>query len=380
MAHNDASSAARPASERNMSKGCVSGAPAGVSHQVDVNGRSTLTDLSGVAPMRKPSVFPQRRIVQTALVLVALSACDSKEVGTSASMVSTDSARPVVGSVGGGAATSDFSARDEAHAEKLMAREAMAPTAAPAPAAQRNSAGAARSDVSLGTPIPAIDPTGAMLVRHGQASIEVKAVDDAVSRMRQTAAQFGGFVANTALRTGKDEERSAILQLRIPSAQFDGVVGALSQLGKVESVSVNAEDVAEEYVDLGARAANARLVELLATRTGKLSDVLTVEQELARVRQETERYDARLRWLERRASLSSLDVTIHEKLPLIDSPRGRGPILEAFAEAWERMVGVIAWFIASLGILLPLGVIIGAGVVIGRRILRGGTPPGVPLA
>ncbi|HKH90467.1 MAG TPA: DUF4349 domain-containing protein [Gemmatimonadaceae bacterium] len=336
--------------------------------------------------MRKPSVFPQRRIVQTALVLVALSACDSKEVGTSASMASTDSARPVVGSVGGGAATSGFAARDEAHAEKLMAREeAMAPTAAPAPAAQRNSAGAARSDVSLGTPIPAIDPTGAMLVRHGQASIEVKAVDDAVSRMRQTAAQFGGFVANTALRTGKDEERSAILQLRIPSAQFDGVVGALSQLGKVESVSVNAEDVAEEYVDLGARAANARrvearLVELLATRTGKLSDVLTVEQELARVRQETERYDARLRWLERRASLSSLDVTIHEKLPLIDSPRGRGPILEAFAEAWQRMVGVIAWFIASLGILLPLGVIIGIGVVIGRRILRGGTPPGVPLA
>jgi hypothetical protein len=332
-------------------------------------------------------VFPQRRIVQTALIIAALAACDSKAASNSTSVASADSGRPMIGSVGGGAATSDLSARDEAHAEKLVAREeAMAaPAAAPAPTAQRNAASIARSDVSLGTPIPAIDPTGAMLVRHGQASIEVKAVDDAVSRMRQTAAQFGGFVANTALRTGKDEERSAILQLRVPSAQFDGVVGALSQLGKLESVSVNAEDVAEEYVDLGARAANARrvearLVELLATRTGKLSDVLTVEQELARVRQETERYDARLRWLERRASLSSLDVTIHEKLPLIDSPRGRGPILEAFAEAWERMVGVIAWFIASLGILLPLGVIIGAGVVIGRRIIRGGTPPGVPLA
>ena len=338
--------------------------------------------------MRKPSVFPQRRIVQTTLLVAALAACDSKQASDSAAIGSAQGrAMPAIGSVGDGAATSDFSARDEAHAEKLQAREmAMAaPAAAPAPAAQRNSASTARADVSLGAPIPSIDPTGAMLVRHGQASIEVKAVDDAVSRMRQTAAQFGGFVANTALRTGKDEERSAVLQLRVPSAQFDGVVGALSQLGKVESVSVNAEDVAEEYVDLGARAANARrvearLVELLATRTGKLSDVLTVEQELARVRQETERYDARLRWLERRASLSSLDVTIHEKLPLIDSPRGRGPILEAFAEAWERMVGVIAFLIASLGILLPLGVIIGAGVVIGRRIIRGGTPPGVPLA
>ena len=176
-----------------------------------------------------------------------------------------------------------------------------------------------------------------------------------------------------------------MLQLRVPSAQFDGAVAALSQIGKVESVSVNAEDVAEEYVDLGARLANARrvearLVELLATRTGRLSDVLTIEQELARVRQEAERYEARMRWLERRASLSSLDVSIHEKLPLIDSPRGRGPILEAFAEAWERMVSVVAWLIAMLGILVPLGVLFLVGTLIVRKIIRGGTPPGIPLS
>jgi hypothetical protein len=222
-------------------------------------------------------------------------------------------------------------------------------------------------------------------VRHGQASIEVKTLDEAVTRLRQTASQFGGFVANTTLRTGRDEQRSGMLQLRVPSAQFDGAVAALAQLGKVESVNVSAEDVGEEYVDLGARLTNARrvearLVEMLATRTGKLSDVLTVEQELARVRMEAERYEARMRWLERRASLSSLDVTIHEKLPLLDSPRGRGPIVEAFAEAWERMVGVVAWFIASLGILVPLGVIVGLGVLAARRLLRGGTPPGVSQA
>jgi hypothetical protein len=117
---------------------------------------------------------------------------------------------------------------------------------------------------------------------------------------------------------------------------------------------------------------------MLATRTGKLSDVLTVEQELARVRQEAERYEARMRWLDRRATLSSLDVSIHEKLPLIDSPRGRSPILEAFAEAWERMVSFVAWLIAMLGILLPLGALLLLGAVVVRRILRGGTPPSVP--
>jgi len=333
--------------------------------------------------MRKPSALPPSRIVQLALAVLTFSACDRgvPTAGKSSDSVSFGTAAT--------ANVSGFAGRDEMRSQKLAVVDQAAPSAPaaePAPMVAREAAAGAagaRADASLGTPIPSIDPTGAMLVRHGVASIEVKGVDDAVTRMRQTAAQFGGFVANTALRTGKDEQRSAMLQLRIPSGQFDGAVAALSQLGKVESVSVNAEDVAEEYVDLGARLANARrvearLAELLATRTGKLSDVLTVEQELARVRQEAERYEARMRWLERRATLSSLDVSIHEKLPLIDSPRGRGPILEAFAEAWERMVSFVAWLIALLGILVPLGVLFLLGALVIRRIIRGGTPPGVP--
>lgn len=329
--------------------------------------------------MRKPSALPPSRIVQLALAVLAFSACGDPS-RTASEGTSTDSVRDGAGTIGA------FTPRDQAKSERMSVAAQVAPAAAPAPSSDAASSGAganAGTGVSLGMPIPSVDPTGAMLVRHGQASIEVKAVDDAVTRMRQTAAQFGGFVANTAVRTGKDEQRSAMLQLRVPSAQFDGAVAALSQLGKVESVSVNAEDVGEEYVDLGARLANARrvearLAEMLATRTGKLSDVLTVEQELARVRQEAERYEARMRWLERRATLSSLDVSIHEKIPLIDTPSGRGPIIEAFAEAWERMVSLVAWLIAMLGVLVPVGALILLGALVWRRFSRGGTPPGVP--
>ena len=247
---------------------------------------------------------------------------------------------------------------------------AAAPAARPPSAKVVNEQPAMETDV--GAPLaPASDPAGAMLVRHGEASLEVRHVDDAVSRIRQAATQFGGFVANTAVRTGKDEQPSASLEVRVPTAQFDGLLAALRTVGKVERVTAGAEDVGEEYVDLGARAANARrvearLVEMLATRTGKLSDVLTVEQELARVRQEIERHDARLRWLERRAALSSLTVALHEPVGLIDRP-SPGPIVEAIGLAWQRMLGIIAWCIASLGILVPLGVLVGVGILVLRR-------------
>jgi hypothetical protein len=334
--------------------------------------------------MRKSSPFPQRTIVRGACVLLAIAACSKSDTAT---LASDGAPRRTASAATGTAESFGFTrSRDEAKvrgdaAGAGVTRQRAVAEAASSPPANAASAVSAM-DPSAGVPLAAVDPAGAMLVRHGVASVEVKSLDDAVSRIRSAAAQYGGFVANTAIRGGKDEQRSGTLELRVPSAQFDAMVGALGQLGKVESVSVNAEDVAEEYVDLGARLANARrvearLVELLATRTGKLSDVLTVEQELARVRQEAERYDARIHWLERRVSLSSLDVSIHEKVPLLDTPRGHGPIAEAFAEAWTRFVAVVAWFIASLGVLVPLGVLALAGLAIARRVLGGGSPPGV---
>ncbi len=220
-----------------------------------------------------------------------------------------------------------------------------------------------------------VNPAGAMLVRQGQAAIEVTRLDDAVAKARQAAGQFRGFVANAAIRSGRDESRSATLELRVPTDQFDGLVGMLHGLGKVESVTATVQDVGDEYVDLGARAASARrvearLTEMLATRTGKLSDVLTVEQELARVREEIERYQSRLDFLARRTALSTLTLTLHEPLPLIERQPGAGPIAWAFGAAWERAVNMLAWCIASLGILVPGAIIVGGLVMVGRWVNR----------
>lgn len=332
--------------------------------------------------MRKPSPAAARTIILSALAVVLVASCSGSNNEGLAVHSSTVSAPPPA--LGDGA--SGFAGRDAPVGIAAKVRRESAPMAAQRAASvdASSNAGAAQP-TSLGTPIPSIDPAGAMLVRQGQASVQVQTMDAAVARLRQSAVQFGGFVANTALVTGKEEQRTATLELRVPSAQFDALIGALNQLGKVETVNVSVEDVSEEYVDLGARLANARrvearLVEMLATRTGKLSDVLTVEQELARVRQEAERYEARIRWLERRATLSSLQVSVHEKIPLLEPPRGNGPIAEAFAEAWTRFVAFVAWFIASLGILIPAGAVVGVVVLVTRRLFGGGTPPKVPQA
>ena len=329
--------------------------------------------------MRKLRVLDRSRpIVVVTMVALLVTACDRGERARAQATIGASASPPVAAAPA--PMRADFAAQDLARPNGEAQKADVVAETSPAAAM------GATTNVSpeTGTLLPpASDPAGAMLVRHGQAAIEVRHMDEAVVRVRQAAQQLGGFVANTALRNGRDEQPSASLELRVPTAQFDQLMSGLKAFGKVETVSANAEDVGEEYVDLGARAANARrvearLVEMLASRTGKLSDVLTVEQELARVRQEIERHDARMRWLERRASLSSFNITLHEPLALIDRETN-GPIAEAFAEAWRRLVGVIAWCIAALGVLVPVGMVIGGLFVVVRRLRRAG-PTGDPAA
>jgi len=215
-----------------------------------------------------------------------------------------------------------------------------------------------------------------MVIRNGQASIEVDKLDPAIVKVRQLATQLGGYIANSSVVGGHDQVRSATFELKIPAQRFDQAVNGLGSIGKVESVNATAEDVGEEFVDITARVNNAhrrledRLIALLATRTGKLQDVLSVERELARVREEIERYEGRLRYLKTRAAVSTLSVTVHEPTPILGQSPGENPIAAAIRQAWRNFVGFIAALIASLGVIIPLGVLVVAGWIGYRKIRR----------
>ena len=213
---------------------------------------------------------------------------------------------------------------------------------------------------------------GAMLIRTGNATVQVDSVDVGIARIRRLAQETGALVANTVVQAGNEQRRSASLELRVPSERFDAVVNGLAPIGTVEAVNISVQDVGEEFVDLTARVANARrlearLIELLANRTGRLSDVLTVERELARVREEIERYEGRLRYLQSRSSVSSLTVTVHESAPVVASHPGQNVIADAFVQAWRNFVFLLAGFISAPGVLVPLAAALGGAYLAWRR-------------
>src|SRR5437870_7499986 len=217
-----------------------------------------------------------------------------------------------------------------------------------------------------------------MVIRTAQASVEVDSLERAVALVRGLAERVGGYVANTALQTGRGQLRSATLEVKIPADRFDEGLAGLAPIGKPESVNVSAEDVGEEFTDATARMANARrletrLIELIATRTGKLKDVLDVEQELARVREAIERYEGRLRYLQAHAALSTLTICVHEPPPVVGHP-GSSVVAEAAKQAWRNFVWLFALVVQSLGIVIPLGTVATLGWVAMKRWRRGQAP------
>ncbi len=220
-------------------------------------------------------------------------------------------------------------------------------------------------------PITLPDVTTSMVIRTATASIEVDSLEPAVAELKQLAARLGGYVANSGIEVGRKRLRQAVIQVKIPAARFEEVLSGLRPIGKLESVNVSAQDVGEEFVDVNARMENARrlerrLIDLLATRTGKLKDVLDVEQSLARVREEIERYEGRVRYLRAHTATSTLSVTLHEPIPVVGDA-GRSVMGEAFRQAWRNFVVLISLAVQSLGVVIPLGALAIVGWVAARR-------------
>jgi hypothetical protein len=304
--------------------------------------------MSGMPGIKLYKGIPVRPIAAV-LVLMALVACQQDKAAV---MSAPEEAVSV--------AQQDFSARRGSVAGVRTAPtegNASAPEAPPAPPAM---------------PSQITDtPQQAMIIKNGNATIEVDSLEIALTRVTQLAQRLGGVVANSSIQTGRREVRHASVVLRIPAARFDDAMDGLSPIGKVESQNVSSEDVTEQFVDMTARAKNAkrleeRLINLLATRTGKLSDVLAIERELARVREEIERYEGQLRYLRTRAAISTLTLELHEKFPIINPPGGSNVIVQAFRNAWRNFVGFVAGTISALGVLIPL-ILVGLGIVLVLR-------------
>ena len=151
----------------------------------------------------------------------------------------------------------------------------------------------------------------------------------------------------------RGDVRTLTATLHIPAAQLDTAMATLKSIGRVVDEAQSGEDVTEQVVDVTARLANTRntekrLTDLLQKRTGDLADVLAAEREIARVREEIERFDAQRQALGRRVTYATLNLEMGRTASLAQ-PRPR-PLPGRFREA--LVTGVTGATDTALGLML----------------------------
>ncbi len=158
------------------------------------------------------------------------------------------------------------------------------------------------------------------VVHTGSASIRVDdwKVFDAALHARVDA--DGGFVDALDVRHTDGASSYATITLRVPAARWDALLDWVGTQGEVESLTVHGTDVTAQWIDLDARLRNAhnteaRLTELLARQSGSLDNVLAVERELSRVREEIETQDAQRRGLDAQVAMSTLRLSARVETP-----------------------------------------------------------------
>jgi hypothetical protein len=193
-------------------------------------------------------------------------------------------------------------------------------------------------------------------------SLSVLAKDFGASRAALDAilVRHHGYAASLTANTQQNTARSLQASLRIPAVELNAALAELKALGQVQSEAQNGEEVTQQHADLVARLKNSRETEhrlqaILEQRTGKISDVLAVEQEIARVRGEIEQMEAEQKSLEHRVSFATVDLTIAEEYKAQISPqspaistRVHNALVGGYRDAVETLVSIVLFF-ASYG-------------------------------
>ncbi len=151
------------------------------------------------------------------------------------------------------------------------------------------------------------------IISQASLSVEVEDVAGAVAQVRTIAEGRGGFISQLAT-TGTPGRQRSDLTVRVPQGEFFDTLESIKRLGKVWSENAGSEDVTEQFIDLEARLRSALREEQsllsLLERADTVSNILTIERELARVRSEIERLQGQINYLSRRVDLATISVAL----------------------------------------------------------------------
>lgn len=220
-------------------------------------------------------------------------------------------------------------------------------------------------------------PSERKIITTGQVALIVKVYDPFYKALEQQLQQVGGYVSNLEATRDSGSVRYATITIRIPPARTNLMVSWLREQGMIQSENIKAEDVSEEYYDIQARLANAkrleaRLLDMVQKNTGKLADLVMLEEKIGEVRENIEQMEGRIRNMDRLISLATLTLNIQvQGSTIAATPTFASRALHAWKHSLKALKEVSQSGLLALIVILPWILPVGLAIVMLMFLFKG---------
>lgn len=220
---------------------------------------------------------------------------------------------------------------------------------------------------------PSAEAMARKIIYTATVNLVTEKLNEVTSSLLQQVKAHEGYVAETNISGATGSQREATWKVRVPAHRFDAFMQAVGTLGEMQNSATTSQDVSEEFYDIAARLKNkrveeARLIQHLQRSTAKLQEILEVEREISRVREEIERMEGRLRFLSNQTDFSTVTITVREIKDYVppSPPTFATEIMRSFSGSVETMVafakGLVLLIVALAPWALPIGLLV-AGLI-----------------
>ena len=219
------------------------------------------------------------------------------------------------------------------------------------------------------------------LIRTITMEAETSDLDQILADLDAQLAALGGFVQNKSVQNGRGgSARHATLTLRIPADKVDLFVDHVEGATNILSSNETAEDVTLKYAATESRikaleTKEARLLELMA-QAKDLQDLLTLENQLATVRQELETVKSQLKLYDSLIDYGTIKLTVwevreytvveEEEEPTAWQRIGNG-FVNSVKGVWHILTEIFIFLVVALPYLAIPGVILVIILVVNRK-------------
>jgi Domain of unknown function (DUF4349)/Putative zinc-finger len=165
----------------------------------------------------------------------------------------------------------------------------------------------------------AVGPTAnRKLIRNATAELEVASFDESIQKITAFASEEKGYVATTSSEKQENGKLRGEIVVKVLPDNLDRFLGKLRGIGELKNQALTTEDVTKAYFDTESRLKNARLmeqrlIEILKTKSKDVADLLEVEKELGRVREQIETMQGELKFMDSQVAFATVTITLAEK-------------------------------------------------------------------